>query len=101
MAKNKVYHNSRHWLNPNDVADSGAISIFVDSDSFQSYVNADISIWDCSRKIVLDLSFSSEHEAKARATKLDIIINDLIKMREALGKAYVESQNFMEDDEYG
>lgn len=83
---------NRVWLNPIKSNDDGMCSWEVEGRA--GYVDAYFKIWDCSRKVELDFSFSSDPRplwgasAKERATKLNILINELQKMKKALGEAH-------------
>ena len=82
----KIYLAKRGWLNPKSLCDSGAIQYSVSSD--YGYVEANIDIWDCSKKIQLTFGFEDERSAKIRAVKIDKLISSLEDMKEAMGKAY-------------
>ena len=82
----KIFLSSRKWLNPKGRCDSGAIQYSVHSE-FQ-YVESNMDIWDCSKKIGLTFSFGTKKEAKIRLNKIDKIISALEEMKIAMGKAY-------------
>ena len=86
----KKIHNVRRWLNPKDHSDSGLVHMTVDVDGTPAYpyVDAGMDIWDCSRKITLDFSFSNEKEAKQRVEKIDILIQELENLKAVLGVAF-------------
>jgi len=83
-----VTKSARKWLNPKKSDDSGAIQWYVSLDSYDASVNASFDVWDCSRKISIDLSYWNKAQAKERAMKIDIMIQELQAMREALADAY-------------
>lgn len=93
----KIYLSSRKWLNPIGGCDSGAIQYSVSSE--WQYVDADMDIWDCSRKIGLTFSFGNEKDAKIRLNKINNIISALEDMKEAMGKAYPDILVKIEDVE--
>lgn len=45
------------------------------------YLDMDMSIWDCSRKIVLDFGFGTEQGRKVVLKKLDILEEAIHDMR--------------------
>ncbi len=82
----KIYLSKRKWLNPKGSCDSGAIHYSVQSE--YNYVDSSLYIWDCSRKVGLAFGFSNERSAKIRLRKVNMIIEALEEMKEAMGKAY-------------
>ena len=87
--KDKLLLNKREWLNPIGHNDSGAVASKVDF--HENGISADVSIWDCSKKIVLSFCFYGERQAKQRIKKLDTLIKHLQLVKEALGKGYILS----------
>lgn len=101
MEKSKKYLKTRHWLNPKDHCDTGMISAEVTYESY-CYVSANLEIWDCSRKIALDLGFDPRRykDVAQRADKIDRIIKTLTEMRASMEKAYLENRlNGDEEDD--
>ena len=85
-------HYSRQWLNPKDSNDSGMVQCRVYGDlGIDPYIEASLSIWDCSRKISLHFDFSTTQEATQRAKKIDILVKELLNLKEQLGVCYNES----------
>jgi len=84
--KDKFYVKKRKWLNPIGHWNTGAISYTVTRDSYS--VGCDLSIWDCSRKVSLDLCVTDDQSAKQVSKKLNILIDSLTEIRECIGKAY-------------
>ena len=82
----KTFGKTRRWLNPKAHSDTGMISWDVSASGYS--VEAEFSMWDCSRKINLDFNVYNEKDARDRAAKLDILIEELTKMREAMADAY-------------
>lgn len=96
--KEKTYVKKRKWLNPIGHWNTGAISYAVVGDKYS--VDVDLSIWDCSRKISLDLSVSDEKDAKNVNEKINILIESLLDIKANLGIAYNDFlENKEEDDE--
>ena len=93
----KIYLSSRKWLNPIGGCDSGAIQYSVHSD--YGYVEANMDIWDCSKKAQLTFSFEDEKSAKIRLKKINILISSLEDMKKAMGKAYPDIFDKEVDDE--
>jgi len=95
--KFKIYTKARKWLNPILAYNSGAIQYKVSADKpwkeGEVDIFAELSIWDCSRKIVLDFNVSDEESAKNVAKKIKIIQDALQDMKESLGRAYNDSIN--------
>ena len=100
MAKEKFFVDKRFWLNPKKHSDSGAIHYYVSGYQGDPYVDASLTVWDCSRKTTLDFSFHDEQSAKQRAKKIDMLINALQEMKEAMGKAYNNSGMVQEEIQY-
>jgi len=98
---NKPIHNVRRWLNPKDHSDSGMLHVMVDVDDDPEYpyVGVDFTIWDCSRKVTLDFSFCTMKEAKQRAEKIDLLIQELTNLKAVMGVAYNHSFQAMENRE--
>lgn len=85
-------HSTRKWLNPKSSGDSGMVTWYVEGDLDSAYfIDATFSIWDCSRKINLNFSFSSAKAAKERADKIDFLITELQDMKDHLAIAYREN----------
>lgn len=82
--------NKRIWLNPKTSYDTGALHVYVTRHSDSSYIDAELSLWDCSRKIHLSFGCNGYtlKETQERANKIDLIINALQEMKVAMGKAY-------------
>lgn len=87
MTDTKYYLDKREWLNPKRHEDSGAIQYYVSHDGY-GWVDGSLTIWDCGRKVTLNLSFSSQTAAKQRAIKVNKLIHALEEMKKALGEAY-------------
>ena len=89
----KDYRN-RQWLNPADHFDTGMVASSVEAyvDDDWTSVDVNLSIWDCSRKVNIDLSFSTVKEARQRADKIDLLLRELAtircKMEEGFEKVY-------------
>lgn len=94
----KYYLNKRKWLNPIRHEDSGAVHYSVYNGDY-GWVDADLTIWDCSRKITLNLGFSNPTEAKQRAIKINSLIKALEEMKKAMGEAYEDVCNYREETE--
>lgn len=75
--------SGRVWFNPRNLDDTGALSWNVQSSRVE-WANAHLTLRDCSRQIILDFSFGDSVEKKARLKKLDLIMDQLTKMRETL-----------------
>ena len=82
----KIFHKRRDWLNPVGHWDTGAMSSKVSADA--DGIECNISIWDCGRKISLDLGIYGEKGAKQRSKKIQIMIEHLQEVQQSLGKAY-------------
>lgn len=93
----RVFLRSRKWINPKTYYDSGAVQSRVLAD--ESGIDASFAIWDCSRKITLDLSTYDDRDHKHRAAKINILIDELIKVREAMGKAYEYYESVKEEND--
>jgi len=87
--KDKLLLNKRQWLNPVGHNDSGAISSKVEF--HQNGVSADVSIWDCSRKITLSFCYYGEVQARQRVKKIDALIQHLQLTKGALAEGYTLS----------
>lgn len=81
-----MYVEKRQWLNPVGHWNSGAVSCSVSRDSYS--VNVDLSIWDCNKKISLDLSFSDKKEALQVAKKIEVLQETLASIKKGMGAAY-------------
>lgn len=92
----KIYLSKRKWLNPKSKCDSGAIQYSVHSE--YNYIEANMDIWDCSKKIGLTFSFGDKKNAKIRLVKINILIDSLIEMKKAMGKAYPDVLNSEEEE---
>jgi len=96
----ETYRN-RQWLNPANHSDTGmissAVSVDIEEENGWVCVDVDLTIWDCSRKISLDLSFYTLEEARQRAEKIDILLRELAtircKMAEGFEKVYPLMKN--------
>jgi len=98
MAEKKIL-NKRKWLNPLSSCDSGAVEYYVEVCDY-GYVEAGITVWDCSRKTTLDFGFGSEKYAKQRAQKIQILIDSLEEMKRGLAKAYeLEAEGYSNKDD--
>ena len=82
----RVFYNRRDWLNPKGYWDSGAMSSKVSSD--KGGLDCNISIWDCGRKISLDLGVYTEAQGRQRCKKIQVMIDHLQGVQRALGPAY-------------
>lgn len=82
----KVLLSKRQFLNPKNSSDSGIIQTMVSVDSYG--VESSVSIWDCSRKIVLDLSCYSRESSEERAEKIQLLIIHLQDVQKAMGEAF-------------
>lgn len=89
---------SRVWLNPPNHYDTGALHWNVSACG--SYVDADLTIWDCGRKVTLNFSFGNDKDAKLRANKIDLVIKELAKFKEALGEglSFANTQGRFRED---
>ena len=87
--KDKLLLNKREWLNPIGHEDTGAVSSRVEF--HRNGIAADVSIWDCSKKISLSFCFFGERQAKQRLKKIDTLIKHLQDVKAALGEGYTLS----------
>jgi hypothetical protein len=93
MAKFKeVKKGKRLWLNSLSSCDIGAMQWSVSGHSKD--VSADVTFWDCDRKISLDFCTYTNYGRltnvgghKRRLKKIDLIISNLQEMREAMVEA--------------
>jgi hypothetical protein len=78
--------SKRSWLNPKDSSDTGAIQSYgcIEGEEGKQFFDGGLSIWDCGRKISLDLSADCVRKADQRIRKLDIIIEHCEQMKFAL-----------------
>ena len=96
---------SRVWLNPAKHWDTGMVQWSVSAEDDPIYsspeVDAEFSIWDCSRKISLSFDFRvyRAKEIKERIEKLDILQKELDKFRAAMGEAYEKTINNQKEKE--
>ena len=90
---NKSLFNKIEFLNPKTHWDTGIIhsKVATNKDS----IDGEISIWDCNKKITLDLDAYSLKGADLRIKKLDILINQLLSVKEA----YLSAYEFVLDNE--
>lgn len=88
MCKLVYYIDKRLWLNPTKHSDTGAIQYHVSKYEGDSWVDASFTIWDCSRKTTLSFDFNGEQAAKQRAEKVDALIDALQQFKQAMGEAY-------------
>lgn len=98
--KEKTLHNRRDWLNPKGHWDTGAISSKVVAT--EEGIDCDISIWDCSRKVSLDLGCYNKKSVAQRAKKITLLIQHLQEVQKAMGEAYnivMDEGVFEEDNE--
>jgi len=95
--KQKTYIEKRKWLNPVGHWNTGAIAYSV---IYDYGISANLSLWDCGRKVTLDLSVSDEKSAKQVAKKIDTLIESLQEMKQALGEAYQDNLDGVTNDEY-
>jgi hypothetical protein len=82
----KIFHNRRDWLNPKGHWDTGAMASRVSAD--EDGVECNISIWDCGRKISLDMGIYNEKAAIQRSKKIQLMIDHLQGVQASLGEAY-------------
>lgn len=89
----KKYLETRHWLNPKWHDDTGMLGASVVFKNY-GFVDANLGIWDCSRRIDLDFSFdpTKDKEVKQRVEKIDRVIKTLTEMRASMEKAYLENR---------
>lgn len=72
----KRYQKDRRaWLNSVSDADTGAVQSSVEYEDWGHgsnnwYIAADMSIWDCSKKITLSFGFGNERDLKKRIKKI-------------------------------
>jgi len=99
MNKQKIHVNKREWLNPINISNSGAISYAVSSWSDDQYIDGEMSIWDCNRKVNLDFSFGTKQGAKNVASKINKMIDALEEIKAALGEAYARKVDVLEGKE--
>ena len=86
---NKVKKVGRKWLNPSDHEDTGLVAWYVkcrDKDS--EWVDANLSIWDCYKKISLDFDCHATKDLEVRLKKLDLLEEAIAGVRAGLLKAY-------------
>ena len=96
MPKN-IYRTSRKFLNPAKSYDTGILEWKVEQ--YGAGIDASFSVWDCTKKIVLDFSFTESKEANARAKKIQILIDELISFRESIADALSNSILTYEEEE--
>lgn len=92
----KMYLSKRKWLNPVGHYNTGAVAYSVQQDYG---ISAQLELWDCGRKVTLDLSVHDEKSAKQVADKIGILQTALQEIREALGKAYLDRLESLEGDD--
>lgn len=92
----KNFGHARKWLNPANDEDTGAISWSVVADGHND-IDAGISIWDCNKKITLNFDAWNDKRHIDRAKKINTIIEELIKFKDAMAKAYEYNQTQEQD----
>jgi hypothetical protein len=95
--KEHKYLKTRRFLNNSQGI--GAMQCQVSRTSYgkdpeYGYVDADISISDCHRSIVLDFSMHDKKDAAQRLAKIDQLIVDMVKFQTALKQA---ADDFIKD----
>jgi hypothetical protein len=98
--KEHKYLKTRRFLNNSQGI--GALQCQVSRTSYgkdpeYGYVDADISISDCHRSIVLDFSMHDKKDAAQRLAKIDQLIVDLVKFQTALKQATADFIKQKED----
>ena len=83
MSKN-VKRHSRKFLNPASHWDTGILEWHVEQQD--TSIDAYFSVWDCSKKITLSFDFYDEEGANNRAKKVNTLIQELEKFKEALAQ---------------
>lgn len=88
--KEHKYLKARRFLNNSQGI--GALQCQVSRTSYgkepeYGYVDADISISDCHRSIMLDFSIHEKKDVAQRLAKIDQLIVDLVKFQTALKQA--------------
>lgn len=82
--------NGRDWLNPVDSYHTGLIqhsvesSVYKDDELLANCVDANFDIWDCSRKVSLDFSYSSNESYQQSLDKVNLLINHLREFKDSL-----------------
>lgn len=93
----KTFLRKRKWLNPKKSTNTGALdySVYSDTEDYGGYgcVEAHLSIWDCNRKITIDFSMYYKEDGEKIARKINILIDSLTEIKEALGVAWEEKLN--------
>lgn len=80
--------NSRKWLNPPSHYDTGSVAWEVRTSGGDCSIEAELVIRDCSRRTTLNFFCESPKDLQERAAKINTLIDELTKMRAALGEAY-------------
>ena len=79
MNKKSRYH-SRKFLNKSE----GMAAIEVTASLEHWMFESQVSISDCNRQVAIDLSFYAEKDIKSSLDKLDLMIDELVKLKEFL-----------------
>ena len=97
---NNVSAASRKWLNPLKYPDGavhgpGSIIWQVLAERGDTWEDVSLTISDCNRSIQLDLPAQTPQEKQQSLKKLDLMIDELSQMREALHR--IEHEPYKED----
>lgn len=91
MAK-KTLVSKRYWLNPKNHEDTGHVKAVVSLDSWTLEgeplcdIEAEFALADCYRKVTLEFGCQTKRGAAQRLKKLDMIIDSLKQIRDAIDK---------------
>ena len=78
--KKPKQHYKRQWLNKK----KGAASMITNVDIDRWGVNAWLELSDCNRKVTIDLDFYNAKSYDTKLDKLNLIVNQLLDMRDYL-----------------
>lgn len=93
--KDKTFLNKREWLNSKTDCDTGAVHTTVSADEYS--LNADMTLWDCSKKITLNFSIWDKSGIKQRKAKIAKLINHLKQLETAIDKGSVHFLKLKEE----
>lgn len=84
-----IKYGSKRFLSEEDVHSTGSICVYSyleEGYEGHTYHDAEIVLKDCSRTISLEMSFKNENEFQERVKKVDILVEELLKFKEALSE---------------
>jgi len=93
----KYKYHSREFLNEDEGL--AAIECTVARYNENPYVDASVAISDCYRTITLDFDMYGEEGAAAKIQKLELLMEELAKFKDALEEAYEQALNEKESKE--